>query len=201
MDNAGVELPCTGSLHSPAIILKIQAIFLKIQAVILKIQAIILTKGVRSRILGRLVTWVLDGIDNSWIFHGHWLDRHDPSTLESQTISGFQSIISGCTKISFLDCTRLWCSNLMSERNGWEHGARKNIVFCSQYNTRRKLPVLLCQNNIFLRVFFVICARTFYIFALGLSPYSTMSSNVHIFNYRLPGLWQNPAKLQLSKLP
>ena len=92
-------------------------------------------------------------------------------------------------------------SNLMSERNGWEHGARKNIVFCSQYNTRRKLPVLLCQNNIFLRVFFVICARTFYIFALGLSPYSTMSSNVHIFNYRLPGLWQNPAKLQLSKLP
>ena len=109
MDNAGVELPCTGSLHSPAIILKIQAIFLKIQAVILKIQAIILTKGVRSRILGRLVTWVLDGIDNSWIFHGHWLDRHNPSTLESQTISGFQSIISGCTKISFLDCTRLWC--------------------------------------------------------------------------------------------
>ena len=110
MDNAGVELPCTGSLHSPAIILKIQAIFLKIQAIILKIQAIILTKGVRSRILGRLVTWVLDGIGNSWIFHDHWLDRHDPSTLESQTISGFQSIISGCTKISFLDCTRLWCA-------------------------------------------------------------------------------------------
>ena len=56
MDNANVELACTGSLHSPAIILKIQAIFLKIQAIILKIQAIILTKGVRSRILGRLVT-------------------------------------------------------------------------------------------------------------------------------------------------
>jgi hypothetical protein len=28
-----------------------------------------------------------------------------------------------------------------------------------------------------------------------------MGSYVHIFNYRLPGLWQNPAKLQLSKLP
>ena len=144
MDNAGVELPCTGSLHSPAIILKIQAIFLKIQAVILKIQAIILTKGVRSRILGRLVTWVLDGIGNSWIFHDNWLDRHDPSTLESRTISGFQSIISGCTKISFLDCTRLWCKHL----EDYVKGVEGNLVGSANGNRLAKdllVKVLVAQ--------------------------------------------------------
>jgi hypothetical protein len=80
MNSGGVELPCTVSLHS--------------QDIILKILAIILTNWVRSRVLGCLETWVLDGMGNSWIFHGLWLNSRDhPSTLESQNISGLNPLL------------------------------------------------------------------------------------------------------------